>query len=513
MRLPVFLLVFFLGIPPAFAAEPRGVLHTLDYLSVDYPGAVVDGRVVNEFEYAEQVEFAAKLVADLQALPEVPGKERILAQARELQRLIQAKAPGPDVSRMARQLAQAVGCWRRPPLSTTRIAPNATAPTVAGTAPRPLIWTRPPSTSTTANGPSNAASTAFALMAYLRTHPEALVDTGSVLGRARALLAQSLEAARAGDWQSAYQTAVAAYLEGFELVEPALRATQPERVAEIETLMLLYRQKVREGAPVESLSDMVRRIDVLLDQAEAHSERTGRGPQRAQPPHQNRHLHRFLGDHPARGAGSGLGAGGHRRGTHPGRAPRRPALSSRRLDRGAGRRRPHLVRRRSPDHLQRRRWREYVRERIQKALHGGTLWLLAGIAFLAVYREVFETVLFYQALWMQAGDDTRDMLWWGLGTGVVALVVLTFVILRLERRLPMRLFFSVNAAILLVLAVSFIGHGLAALQEAGWLGIHPLPLPRWELVGLYPTVETVGAQLLTLALIVWVYRRQNRQAD
>jgi len=626
MRLPVFLLVFFLGIPPAFAAEPRGVLHTLDYLSVDYPGAVVDGRVVNEFEYAEQVEFAAKLVADLQALPEVPGKERILAQARELQRLIQAKAPGPDVSRMARQLAQAVAeayhvtlAPRRPPVlaqtpalydahcaqchgpdgrgdgpEAAHLDPppidfhdrerafqrslyglySAITRGVDGTAMRPfealrddqrwalafyvgakaftpaerqrgerlwqeqaLPWDLATLTSLTpAEAEARWGADGVALMAYLRAHPEALVDTGSVLGRARALLAQSLEAARAGDWQSAYQTAVAAYLEGFELVEPALRATQPERVAEIETLMLLYRQKVREGAPVESLSDMVRRIDVLLDQAEAHSERNRLTKTATFTGSLVIILREGLEAVLVLAAIAGVLIQGGRRDAlpylHAGwiGALAAGALTWFAADRlitfsGAGRELTEGITAlvaaavllyvgfwlHGKTHAQ--RWREYVRERIQKALHGGTLWLLAGIAFLAVYREVFETVLFYQALWMQAGDDTRDMLWWGLGTGVVALVVLTFVILRLERRLPMRLFFSVNAAILLVLAVSFIGHGLAALQEAGWLGIHPLPLPRWELVGLYPTVETVGAQLLTLALIVWVYRRQNRQAD
>ncbi len=161
-----------------------------------------------------------------------------------------------------------------------------------------------------------------------------------------------------------------------------------------------------------------------------------------------------------------------------------------------------------------RRWKEYVRERIHGALQGRTLWLLSGLAFLAVYREVFETVLFYQALLLQAGGPVQRMIWLGLASGVLLLLLIAYLWLRLGRRLPARQFFIVNAWILLLaLAVSLVGHGLAAMQEAGWLSVHPLSLPRWDLIGLYPTVETTLAQLALVALIVWLYRRQNREAE
>ncbi len=619
------LLLFVFGTLPVLATEPRGVLHTLDYLSVDYPGAVVDGRVANELEYAEQVEFSTKLVGDLQALPENPGKERLLERALELQRLIQDKAPGAEVSHLARHLAQAVAetyqvtlAPRRPPVlaqtpalydihcaqchgsngrgdgpEAADLDPppidfhdrerafqrslyglySAITRGVDGTAMRPfdelddeqrwalafyvgakafsqeerergmalweedvLHWDLATLTALTpAEAEERWGMDGVALMAYLRAHPEALADTGSVLGRARALLAQSLEAARTGDWESAYQNAVAAYLEGFELVEPILRTTQAERVAEIENLMLLYRQKVREEAPVDELADMVQRIDTLLDQAETYGERNRLTKTATFIGSLVIILREGLEAVLVLAAIAGVLIQGGRRDALPYlHAGWIGALAAGVLTwvaanhlitlTGAGRELTEGITALAAavvllyvgfwlhDKTHTDRWREYVRERIQKTLHGGALWILTGIAFLAVYREAFETVLFYQALWMQADDSARNMLWTGMGTGTIILLALIFAILRLGRRLPLRQFFSINAAILLVLAVSFIGHGVAALQEAGWLEIHSLPLPRWDLVGLYPTMETIGAQLLTIALIAWVYWRHNRRS-
>ena len=46
-------------------------------------------------------------------------------------------------------------------------------------------------------------------------------------------------------------------------------------------------------------------------------------------------------------------------------------------------------------------WQYYIREKVAKALSGNSAWLLFGLAFIVVYREVFETILFYAALWTQ----------------------------------------------------------------------------------------------------------------
>ncbi len=158
------------------------------------------------------------------------------------------------------------------------------------------------------------------------------------------------------------------------------------------------------------------------------------------------------------------------------------------------------------------RWQQYVRDRIQKALHGGALWVLAGIAFLAVYREIFETILFYQALYQQVEAGGNQLLTSGIVTAAFILLAMTWIILRTSLRLPLRLFFQVNSAIMLILAFTFAGHGIAALQEAGVIPVSLLPLPEFSLLGIYPTWQTLLIQtaLLILFAAYFLYERHTR---
>ncbi len=85
--------------------------------------------------------------------------------------------------------------------------------------------------------------------------------------------------------------------------------------------------------------------------------------------------------------------------------------------------------------------------------------------------------------------------------------------LRLSARLPIAKFFAYSAALIAVLAVVLAGKGVAALQEAGLVGVTPLAgWPRSPVLGLYPTLETVLAQAAMIALLatgfLWVHRRR-----
>src|SRR3546814_11666418 len=46
-------------------------------------------------------------------------------------------------------------------------------------------------------------------------------------------------------------------------------------------------------------------------------------------------------------------------------------------------------------------WQRYIKEKISAALSRRSAWFLFGLTFLVVYREVFETILFYAAIWAQ----------------------------------------------------------------------------------------------------------------
>jgi high-affinity iron transporter len=116
-------------------------------------------------------------------------------------------------------------------------------------------------------------------------------------------------------------------------------------------------------------------------------------------------------------------------------------------------------------------------------------------------------VLFYAALWTEGNGLS---LLAGLGTGIVLLAGLTVVLLRTSARLPIGQFFAASSLLVSVLAVVLAGKGIAGLQEAGLLPITTLPLPRFELLGMYPSWQTVAAQLLVLLAAVVAYLLNQR---
>src|SRR4026207_533777 len=134
----------------------------------------------------------------------------------------------------------------------------------------------------------------------------------------------------------------------------------------------------------------------------------------------------------------------------------------------------------------RRAGRPFSRSGGRGAMSGRALRALGLVSFLAVYREVFETVLFYEALAAQAGPRSTMALLGGLvaaaatllvlrcaprrrGVGqapaAAALLVLGWAIVRGSLRMPLALFFGVSAMLIGLLAVVFAGKGIAALQE------------------------------------------------
>jgi high-affinity iron transporter len=142
------------------------------------------------------------------------------------------------------------------------------------------------------------------------------------------------------------------------------------------------------------------------------------------------------------------------------------------------------------------RWMTYLRS---KAGSGAALSLF-GISFLAVYREAFETILFYQPLIAQARTGAAAAI--GALVGAALLVALVLAYSRTGKFAPARSFFVFSTLLLYALAVVFAGQGIAALQTTGHLPLHPVPLPHVPALGVYPTIETYAAQSLLVALAV-----------
>jgi len=162
------------------------------------------------------------------------------------------------------------------------------------------------------------------------------------------------------------------------------------------------------------------------------------------------------------------------------------------------------------------KWNHFVKSKVKDALDSGSALALASAAFLAVYREGFETVLFYKALFVAgAGGGTMSVLA-GIALGSIVLVAVYIAINRFGVRLPLKPFFAFTSAFLYYMAFVFAGKGIAELQEGGLVGTTILPwAPRVPPLGIYPTAESLGAQgllvLLAIVALVWNFLIEPRR--
>ena len=149
-------------------------------------------------------------------------------------------------------------------------------------------------------------------------------------------------------------------------------------------------------------------------------------------------------------------------------------------------------------------WIAFVKEQVGKALNTGSALALAGLGFTVVYREGFETVLFYQALLF---DAQASSVWLGFLIGSLIILAVAYAILKLSKRLPLKPFFTVTGLLLMLLAFNFMGSGIRELQEAGIISARlltwiPENLILMELFGIFPTLETTLAQVLFLLILL-----------
>jgi high-affinity iron transporter len=163
------------------------------------------------------------------------------------------------------------------------------------------------------------------------------------------------------------------------------------------------------------------------------------------------------------------------------------------------------------------KWNHFVKSKVQDALTSGSGLALASAAFLAVYREGFETVLFYKALFLTGGSTGATMpILAGILVGSVVMVGVYIAINRFGMRLPLKPFFGVTSAFLYYMAFVFAGKGVAELQEGGLLPTTIIPGgPRVPALGIYPTMESLLVQglllLLLLIALVWTFLVEPRR--
>lgn len=601
----------------------------LDYLAVDYSGAVQKGRIISESEYAEMREFSGTVERQIGTLPSKGTKASLLSQSAALQRAIAAKAPADEVAGLARKLGADLLRAYPVPLAPSSVpdlargnqlyAENCASchgavgrgdgPLAAKLDPRPVnftdrsrakersifaleqvisqgldgtamqsfanlptqdrwalafkagtfayppglaadgkrIWESDPSVR--AKVPDLAAlagltpqalanqigsDRAPAVMAYLRSNPGAVQQptNGGSLSLTRERLTQAVGAYRAGDAGEAKRLALSAYLDGFEPVEPMLAARDNDLMQRIEKGMGEFRARIGRGAPADEVQAQAQVLDGLFAEAEsALAPQVGNSAstfvsaltillregvealliviamiaflRKADRNDSIRFVHGGWISALAMGlvtwfvATTLIGVSG----------------ASRELTEGFGGIFAAFVLVFVGIWMHGKAnaeaWQRYVREKIDRALSRGSGWFLFGLAFLVVYREVFETILFYAAMW----KDSPAALLSGVVVGTVLLGIIAWAMLRYSQKLPIAEFFRYSSILMAVLAVILAGKGVAAIQEAGLVGIAPVHgVPTIDALGVHPSLQVLVAQVIAIAVLLLGFWLNGRRA-
>ena len=157
---------------------------------------------------------------------------------------------------------------------------------------------------------------------------------------------------------------------------------------------------------------------------------------------------------------------------------------------------------------------------VSAAAGAATIAGLYMLGFSSVFREGFETVLFLQALQLSSGTGAVLA---GVSLGLAATAVVGAVTFALERRLPYKRMLVVTGVLIALVLVVLVGNTVRTLQGVGWLSITPLDVefPLWmgTWLGVFPTVETLLAQVGALAFVIgsyfaaeWYRKRRVRRA-
>ncbi len=615
---------------PAATRDPNTIVpqtwQMLDYMAVDYAGAVNEGAVISTSEYAEEREFAATARARIHSLPPTAATPALLAEADALIALVAAKGAPAQVALQAHALADAL--LRAYPVTT---APKSTPDLARGAAlyheqcvachgvggagdgpvgitlsPPPInftdqgradqrsvlslyeaisqgvegtpmaafgslspadrwalayyvgslaygheavagpgLWQQDPTArAEIANladlsrariaqlAPTIGLGRARAILGYLRAHPEA-AQPQSGIPLARARIAASLSAYRAGAPAEATQLALSAYLDGVEPVEPELNARDGALRAQLETAMGAYRSALTGRASADAMTRQAHDVDALLAKAQIVVAEAAGGTastfvgaftilvregleallvvvallaflRKAERRDAARYVH--AGWIAALLAGTLTWAVAHYAISISG--------AGRELTEGLSSLFAAAVLITVGLWMHQKsvggRWQDYLKAKMSAALKRRSAWFLFGLAFISVYREVFETILFYAAL-SSAGRG-----WWllaGVGAGALVLGIIAWLLLRTSRRLPIATFFSASSLLIALLAVVLTGKGIAALQEAGWMPVSLAPVPHVELLGIFPTWQSLAAQLAIVAVLIvgfaLIHRREH----
>jgi high-affinity iron transporter len=358
-------------------------------------------------------------------------------------------------------------------------------------------------------------------LAYLRAvapFEEPTLSAG--IGETRAKLRKAVAAYAAGDADGADRLALDAYLQGYEPLEARLRARDPQAMAGVEKSFQALRTSMRtESRNVAAVKGRAADVEARLAQIE-RPERTVFPFVAALLIYLREGAEAALLVGALLAAVRKLGAGGASRPVHQGWIAALPAgvatwwALDRLLSGGSAER--EMIEAATGlvaaavlfsvsfwmvSKAEARRWAAYLKKNVTTSVEQRNRFLLFMMAFIAVYREAAETVLFTQALLLEAGEQ-RVQVWAGALAGMAAVILLGVAMRRAVLSLPIAPFFGVSSVLLCLLSVSFAGTGLYTLISAGYLNPHPVSFPEISWLGVYPDLSVLLVQGAIVATIL-----------
>src|SRR4030081_127496 len=159
-----------------------------------------------------------------------------------------------------------------------------------------------------------------------------------------------------------------------------------------------------------------------------------------------------------------------------------------------------------------RGWQDYLAHKAGSALAQDTVWAVAALAFLAVFREGAETVLFINALAAAEGGWSVG-LFAGLGAATVGLAVLFYFINLIAQKLPLRPLFIITSAFLFAMAIKFIGEAVQEFQEQAMIPVTEIKGGAFfSTIGLNPSIEALSIQFLVILFALATYSVVQRNS-
>lgn len=159
-----------------------------------------------------------------------------------------------------------------------------------------------------------------------------------------------------------------------------------------------------------------------------------------------------------------------------------------------------------------KKWASFIKEKVGGYLKENRMWGLAAFSFVIVFREAFEVILFLQAVNLEAENENKSAIGLGVLAAVVVIALIAYLILKYAKHIPLRQLFRFSSWIIVLLAVILMGKGVHSLQESGWVGVSSLSNSiHVEWLGIYPSLQAIGGQILLIAVLVIIYWYNQRR--